>query len=167
MAYHVEADIRFRFNTFHVGELADDDGSGGADPGVIAAIIASSDQELFSIFGSRYPSADPATITTVPAILRDKAADLSIYYLKRRQDRGGRPLDRDEIILWAEKVADGTYIIPGLTPELPESTTEGRAKVFSDREFTRRPGLGELLPAGGSEANEIVDQNELLEDFLP
>ncbi len=160
MAYHVEADIRFRFNTVHITELETD------NPGAIAAAVASSDSELFSIFGSRYPSADPATISAVPAVLRDRAADLSVYYLKKRQGRGSL-LEKQDIIDWAAKVADGTYILPGLTPELPESTTEGRAKVFSDREFTKRPGFGERLPAGGSEANEIVDQNELLQDFLP
>lgn len=166
MAYHIEADIRFRWNTNHTTELADDDGSNTPDAGVIAAIIAGSDSEIFAIIGSRYPSADPATIVTVPAVLRDRAADLSIYYLKRRQERG-RLADKEEIIAWFDKVADGTYIIPGLEPEQPESTADNRARVFSDREFSRRPGFGERLPAGGSAANENVDQNELLEDFLP
>ena len=68
---------------------------------------------------------------------------------------------------WADKVGDGTYIVPGLEPALAELTTIDRAREFSDREFETRSGFGERLPRGGSDNNEILPQDELIEDFLP
>lgn len=171
MPYHDEAAIRLRFNTDLLTQLTDDNGDGTADAGVIAGIVADVDNELFAIIGSRYPSADPANFTPAdaPRAIRSRAVALSIHYIKNRQARGSTPM-LQSILEWLEKVADGTYIIPGLTPAEPELTTLDRAREFSDREFARGGiggGLGERLPAGGSDNNEILPQDELIDTFLP
>lgn len=168
MPYHDEAAIRLRFNTDHLTELTDDDGDGVADAGVIAGIVLDVDDELFGIVSSRYPSADPVNFTpaTAPRSLRSRAVALSIHYIKNRQARGAIPM-LQSIIEWADKINDGTYNIPGLSPAEPELTTIDRAREFSDREFERHHGLGERLPRGGSDNNEILPQDELIDPFLP
>lgn len=164
MPYCVQTDIEKRMNATRLIELADDDGNGAADTGVIAAIIEEADGLLYSAIARRYPDFTPtvATSTTTPKSLRSQSVSLAIYLLEQRQNRHAQA-DWDRIFGpdgWATQVADGRIVLAELTEEQPEITTDDRAKVFSDRQFEREDGFGEALPEGGSGENENIDPTD-------
>ena len=137
MAYCTSANLDTRFHETALRQLVDDDVNGTDDTNVVADAIDDASHELFSYVGQRYSDQDPdqydaSTATTIPRMLRAKAARLAIYYIQQRMP-GSIPDQRvfDEIIAWAQAVAAGDARIDAVTTRKVTSTHKGVARTMA------------------------------------
>ena len=120
--YCTPTQIRYRYNTNEVTDLADDDGDATADSGVIEWIAEEVSLELYSYFYDRYsatalnPVGYTAGSATYP-IVESMASWLSADRLKERQGMGPETGTgaMHPVIEWAGRVRFGTADIPGAT----------------------------------------------------
>lgn len=158
MAYTEEADVRLIANTNSVTQLADDDGDGTADTGVIATAIAWSDGQLYGRIKRRYSSYTPASRTpsTTDATLRHFSAQLAFWHLCKRQHRLPITL-RDEALDWAKEVgSDEGADLDVAATNLPTSTTFDRLREYREKGAIR--DYGEPVPG------DVTDTDD--NDFL-
>src|SRR3972149_4325981 len=110
MSYITNADIEERVGGVAYVQLADDDGNGVADVGVVDEARGGSEGEVNSYLGRRY--AVPINLTTHP----DLAEGLASFILDRAEYRlrlGRPPVPEDarrrhaQAIEWLARVADG------------------------------------------------------------
>src|SRR3972149_3728356 len=115
MGYITNADIEDRVGGVAYGQLADDDGNGVADVGVVDEARLSAEGEVNSYLGRRYTV--PISLTIHPDladVLASFTLDLAEYRLRLR--RPPVPEDarrrRDQAIEWLTRVADGRIELP-------------------------------------------------------
>lgn len=77
MPYATPADLDTRFGAAELLQLADRDGDGIADAGVIAGALAEADAEIDAYLAVKYP----LPLATVPPILVRLACDIARYRL--------------------------------------------------------------------------------------
>lgn len=115
MGYITNTDIEERVGSSAFIQLADDDGNGVADVGVVDEARLGAEGEVNSYLGRRY--AVPISLTTHPDladVLASNTLDLAEYRLRLR--RPPVPEDarrrRDQAIEWLTRVADGRIELP-------------------------------------------------------
>ena len=115
MGYITNSDIEERLGTAAYIQLADDDGNGTADVGVVDEARLGAEGEVNSYLGRRY--AVPISLTTHPdlaEVLASFTLDLAEYRLRLR--RPPVPDDarrrRDQAIEWLTRVAEGRIELP-------------------------------------------------------
>jgi len=115
MGYITNADIEERVGSVALVQLADDDGDGVADAGVVDEARLGAEGEVNSYLGRRYSV--PIDLTIHPDladVLNSFTSDLAEYRLRLR--RPPAPEDakrrRDQAIEWLTRVADGRIELP-------------------------------------------------------
>jgi phage gp36-like protein len=130
MTYCSQDDLQDRLGAEELARLADLDGDGTPDPGVIARALADADATIDSYLGRRYalPVASPDGST--PAVVRTRAMNLAVYFLKLGRDSVTDDV-RDqhaEDMRWLERASLGRAAL-GEAVALPADT--GGARVDS------------------------------------
>jgi phage gp36-like protein len=115
MSYITNFDIEERLGSVAYVQLADDDGNGVADVGVVDEARLGAEGEVNSYLGRRYSV--PVSLTTHPDladVLASFTLDLAEYRLRLR--RPPVPDDarrrRDQAIEWLTRVAEGRIELP-------------------------------------------------------
>lgn len=146
MAYITNADIEERVGSVAYVQLADDDGNGVADVGVVDEARLGAEGEVNSYLGRRY--AVPINLTTHPDladVLASNTMDLAEYRLRLR--RPPVPEDarrrRDQAIEWLTRVAEGRIELPSAVG-VATSTARGTiAATIGEKRVLTRDELNE------------------------
>lgn len=115
MSYVTNADIEERLGSVAFVQLADDDGNGVADVGVVDEARMGAEGEVNSYLGRRY--AVPISLTThsdLADVLASITLDLAEYRLRARRPpipEDARRL-RDQAVEWLTRVAEGRIELP-------------------------------------------------------
>ena len=115
MSYITNADIEERLGNAAYVQLADDDGNGVADVGVVDEARLGAEGEVNSYLGRRYSV--PVSLTTHPDladVLASFTLDLAEYRLRLRRPPvpDGARRRRDQAIEWLTRVAEGRIELP-------------------------------------------------------
>lgn len=145
MGYITNADIEERVGSVAFVQLADDDGNGVADVGVVDEARLGAEGQVNSYLGRRY--AVPINLTTHPDladVLASFTLDLAEYRLRLR--RPPVPEDarrrRDQAIEWLTRVADGRIELPSAVVVAASSAkgtiaaTTGEKRVLTHDELS-------------------------------
>lgn len=145
MAYITNADIEQRLGSDTYVQLADDDGDGTADVGVVNEARIGAEGEVDSYLARRFQlPIDLAAHADIAGVLASFALDLVEYRLRLRRP----PVPKDAVdrharaIEWLKRVADGTIDLPsaaGLaanTARGPVAETTGNQRVLSRDELS-------------------------------
>jgi phage gp36-like protein len=146
MGYITDADIEERLGTAAYIQLADDDGNGIADVGVVDEARLGAEGEVNSYLGGRYSV--PVSLTTHPDladVLASFTLDLAEYRLRLR--RPPVPDDarrrRDQAIEWLTRVAEGRIELPSAVG-IAASTARGTiAAVTGEKRVLTRDELSD------------------------
>lgn len=132
MDYATRSDLEKQLAPAEVVQLADDDGDGVADAGVIERALADAEAEINAYLGTRYR----LPLATVPELIRRLTVDLALWHLYRRRDLAteARSKQHDDAVALLKRLADGTVTL-GLAPSQQE--TPPPSIVSGDRVFTR------------------------------
>ncbi len=141
MAYITNADIEERVGSVALVQLADDDGDGVADAGVVDEARLGAEGEVNSYLGRRY--AVPISLTIHPDltnVLASITLDLAEYRLRLRRPPVSEDARRrrDQVIEWLTRVAEGRIELPSAAG-VAASTARGRiaATTGEKRVLTR------------------------------
>ncbi len=142
MGYCELADLQKYMDQQSVVDLADDDGDGVSDDGVIDEVIAAASAEIDGYISSQYST----PLTTVPAIVRRIAAKLSIneLYLRRTEVRIPDKWDKeiDDVRKMLGKISTGTLQLGTSAPQATGDLCEaGRAETESTFNDTSLAGF--------------------------
>ena len=115
MAYITNTDIEERVGSVALVQLADDDGNGVADVGVVDEARLGAEGEVNSYLGRRYST--PIDLTIHPDladVLATFTLDLAEYRLRLRRPPVSEDARRrrDQAIEWLTRVADGRIELP-------------------------------------------------------
>ncbi len=146
MGYITNSDIEERLGSVAYVQLADDDGNGVADVGVVDEARLGAEGEVNSYLGRRYSV--PVSLTTHPDladVLASFTLDLAEYRLRLR--RPPVPDDarrrRDQAIEWLTRVAEGRIELPSAVG-VAASTSRGTiAAVTGERRVLTRDELAD------------------------
>lgn len=131
MTYATQSDLETRFGAAEILQLADRDGSGAVDTGVVAGALAEADAEINAYLEGRYA----LPLATVPAILVRLACDIARYRLaadtpleevRKRYEDARRMLES----LASGRVRLGLPSVSATVGNLVEVVT-GRDKAFA------------------------------------
>ena len=144
MGYITNSDIEERLGSVAYVQLADDDGNGVADVGVVDEARLGAEGEVNSYLGRRYSV--PVSLTTHPDladVLASFTLDLAEYRLRLR--RPPVPDDarrrRDQAIEWLTRVAEGRIELPSAVG-VAASTARGTiAAVTGEKRVLTRDEL--------------------------
>jgi phage gp36-like protein len=136
MPYITNADIQQRVGAEAYVQLADDDGDGQADTGVVDEVRLGAEGEVNSYLARRY--AVPIDLTThadLAGLLASVTLDLAEYRLRVRrppvpQETLGR---RSQAVDWLTRVAGGALDLPAAAP-VAANTTRGTLGAASGEE---------------------------------
>lgn len=134
MGYCTQADIEKQLPPAQVIQLADDDGDGVADSGVVSDCITRADDEINAYAATRYT----VPFTTVPALIRTISVDLAIWNLHKRRGL----TERDAIKQGYERAI-----------QMLKDLAAGRLSIGET------PGPSET-EVGGPEATTVVDEDD-------
>jgi phage gp36-like protein len=136
MTYIDNSDIEQRLGSSALIQLADDDGNGVADVGVIDEARLGAEGEVNSYLARRYVvPIDLGLHGELADILASAALDLAEYRLRLRRPPVSEDARRrrEQAIDWLSKVADGRIELPSLAP-ITASTTRGTVATVTGEE---------------------------------
>jgi phage gp36-like protein len=136
MGYLTNSDIEERLGSATLVQLADDDGNGIADVGIVDEARLGAEGEVNSYLARRYPT--PVDLVAYPeltAVLASITLDLAEYRLRCRRPPVSDDARRrhDEAVDWLTRIADGRVVLPSLTA-LPASQSAGMVAAGSGEE---------------------------------
>lgn len=147
MAYITNADIVQRVGSAAFAQLADDDGDGLADAGVVDEVRVAAEGELDSYLARRYRT--PILLDEFPelaGLLMAIALDLAEFRLRLRRP----PLAEDVrqrhalTLQWLERIASGVIALPSVAP-LPSAAAGGiGASVFGEPRLLTRGEMADV-----------------------
>lgn len=131
MTYAIKSDLETRFGADEILQLADRDGSGTADTGVVDAVLADADVEIDGYVSVLYT----LPLLTAPALLKQLACDISRYRLWK--DRASEQVRQgyEDAVATLKRISAGTVRLPvnGIEPDAkPGATPLCRLNVFTD-----------------------------------
>ncbi len=135
MTYAAAADLVDRAGIDELLATADRDGDGGIDDAVIAAALASADDDINAYLATRYQ----IPLSTVPTIVRGWAVSIARYRLHRYGAPDHVVRDYKDALQAVRDAGAGRLAIPdaaGLTPASGGSggvSAFGELAVFDDR----------------------------------
>ena len=105
MAYCTQDDLERRIGAADLAALADYDGDGVADAEVVAAAIGDACSLIDSYLSVRFA----VPVSPVPDVLRTRAVDLAVYFLRLRRDSATEDSRRqqEDALAWLRQVAAG------------------------------------------------------------
>jgi len=146
MGYITNSDIEERLGTAAYVQLADDDGNGVADVGVVDEARLGAEGEVNSYLGRRYSV--PISLTTHPDladVLASFTLDLAEYRLRLR--RPPVPDDarrrRDQAIEWLTRAAEGRIELPSAVGVAGSSARGTIAAVTGEKRVLTRDELSD------------------------
>ena len=146
MGYITNADIEERLGSVAYVQLADDDGNGVAEVGVVDEARLGAEGEVNSYLGRRYSV--PVSLTTHPDladVLASFTLDLAEYRLRLR--RPPVPDDarrrRDQAIEWLTRVAEGRIELPSAVGVAASSARGTIAATTGEKRLLTRNELSE------------------------
>ncbi len=147
MSYITNADIEERVGSDAYVQLADDDGDGQADVGVVDETRLAAEGEVNSYLARHY--AVPVDLTThadLADVLASITLDLAEYRLRvRRPPVANEVLDkRAQAIDWLARVADGSLDLPSAAPVAPNTTRGPLGTVTGEERLLSRDELSEF-----------------------
>ncbi len=118
MAYCTQSDIEKRIGTADLAALADYDGDGSADADVVTAAIGDACSLMDSYLSVRFA----VPVSPVPDVLRTRAVNLAVYFLRLGRDSATEDVRRqqEDDIAWLQHVVAG-----GVSLGIEPSATEG------------------------------------------
>lgn len=133
MAYATPQDLETRFGADELLKLADRDGDGLADAGVIERALADAEAEINGYLTARYR----LPLATVPLLLTRLACDLARYALA--EDHTPEPVAKraEEARQLLKRLADGTVNLGLDAAAQPTPPAGGVAVTTGGRVFTR------------------------------
>ena len=145
MGYITNADIEERVGSVAYVQLADDDGNGVADVGVVDEARLGAEGEVNSFLGRRYVV--PISLATHPDladVLASFTLDLAEYRLRLRRPPVPDDLRRrrDQAVEWLTRVAEGRIELPsavGVAASTARGTiaaTTGENRVLTHDELS-------------------------------
>ncbi len=145
MAYITDADIEERLGSATYVQLADDDGDGVADAGVVAEARLGAEGEVNSHLARRF--AAPIDLDVHPelaGLLKSVTLDLAEYRLRvRRPPFGDAALRRyQDSINWLRDIAEGSVELPSAAAVAPAKSkgliaeTAGNERLLSRDELS-------------------------------
>lgn len=141
MACITNNDIEERVDNATLLQLADDDGNGVADTGIVDEARLAAEGEVNSRLATRYQT--PIDLVAHPDLadlLASFALDLAEYRLRLRRPPVSEDARRryDHAVDWLDKVADGRIQLPSSAPVAPRglgATVVGAARVLTHEEL--------------------------------
>jgi phage gp36-like protein len=138
MAYATQGDVAARLAPELFVLLADDDGDGAADQGVIAAALTDAAAEIDQALGGRYVT----PLENAPDVARRWCVDLAVerLFARKREAIGGEHAAAAALARRAlEAIAAGAANLAGAQPRLAdlagENTERGEEPAFGDEEL--------------------------------
>lgn len=133
MSYATEQDLVERAGEVEILQLADRDGSGAADPTVIAAALAHADGVIDGYLAAKYA----LPLASVPELLTAWAVSIARYVLHRDGAPEHVATDYKDAIAALKDVARGLLALPeaaGAAPAAASGTflSDGPAQVFTE-----------------------------------
>ena len=131
MTYAIKSDLETRFSVDEILQLADRDGSGVVDTGVIEAALLDAVEEINGYLSGRYT----LPLASVPALITRLACDISRYRLWK--DRASEHVRKnyEDAVDTLKRIASGIINIPlttGLEPTGPGViVVTARAQAFT------------------------------------
>ena len=141
MTYCSQDDLQDRLGAEEVARLADLDGDGVPDADVIARALADADATIDSYLGRRYTLPVAAPDGSTPSVVRTRAVNLAVYFLKLGRDsvtddvRG----QHEEDVQWLQAASAGRASLAKAAPR-PASSGGGRTDT-RPRLFGRKQPL--------------------------
>ncbi len=145
MGYITNADIEERVGNAAYVQLADDDGNGVADVGIVDEIRLGAEGEVNSYLAKRFQTPiDLGLHPSLSDLLVSISLDLAEYRLRSRRP----PVSEDarrrhtQAVDWLARVSDGRLELPALSAVAASSTkgtiasTTGEARVLSREELS-------------------------------
>lgn len=117
MAYVTDAEIETRLGAATLVQLADDDGDGVADAGVVEEARQSAEGVVNSFLARRYRApVDLSAYPEVADVLRSVTLDLAEFRLRaRRPPMAANALRlHEQALVWLERIAEGVVQLPAL-----------------------------------------------------
>lgn len=146
MAYVTSDDIQERLGGDVLVQLADDDGDGAADAGVIEEVLRGAEGEVNAYLARRYQlPIDLGVHADLVDVLRTVTLDLAEYRLRSRRPPVAEVAIRmrEQAVDWLRRVADGEIELPSATPVPPRSTARPGAASFGDDRVLSREELSD------------------------
>lgn len=133
MAYCIQADILKRIGEADLVSLADYDGDGSPDSDVVARAIDDSDAVIDSYLSVRFT----VPVSPVPDVLRTRAVNLTVYFLRLGRDSATEDVRRqyEDDIEWLTHAVIGKVSL-GIEPSAAEGDRapgvhyEGQSRIF-------------------------------------
>ena len=145
--YLTNADIEERLGSKAYVQLADDDGDGTADVGVVDEARLAALGEVNGYLAQRYETPiDTSIHTELAPLLQSISLDLAEYHLRsRRPPVPSTALRRrDQAVVWLRRVASGSISLPSIKP-LASNTTRGTiASALGDKRVLSRKTLDDF-----------------------
>ena len=137
MPYSTQSDLEKQLPKELLVQLADDDGDGVIDGGIVPDAIQKADDEINAYAATRYT----VPFAPVPPLVRALSVDLAIWNLYARRGRENETVTKryDRAIKLLRDIASGTATL-GETPGPAESETglpEATTTVSDERIFTK------------------------------
>jgi len=135
MAYCTQQDLADRISQTDLVTLSDQNGDGNPDLVVVAKAIRDADALIDSYLSVKFT----VPVSPVPDVLRTRAVNLAIYFLKLGRDsvtEDARKQYEDDV-KWLEAVVAGKVSL-GIAPMPAESTSAGGVRAESKRRIFGR-----------------------------
>lgn len=138
MPYATLADLQNRYGEDAITVLADRDGDGAADAGVVDRALADADAEIDAYLAERYQ----LPLSPVPPLLTRLACEIAVYRLGMEAGGGLTEEKRkryEDVVALLKRLGDGTATLglPADQPAAPRRTTPGLVSG-NQRIFGRR-----------------------------
>ena len=133
MAYCTQADIQKRIGEEDLVALTDYDGDGIPDSEVVARAIEDADAVIDSYLSVRLT----VPVSPVPEVLRTRAVNLAVYFLRLGRDSATEDVRRqyEDDVEWLKEVVSGNVSL-GIEPSAAEGDRapgvhyEGQSRIF-------------------------------------
>lgn len=137
MAYSTQSDLEKQLPQDLLTQLADDDGDGIIDGGIVPEAIQKADDEINAYVATRYA----VPFSPVPTLIKTLSVDMAIWnlYARRRMDSETVTKRYDRAVKLLRDIAEGKASV-GETPGPAESETglpEVSTTVHDGRMFTK------------------------------
>lgn len=140
MSYAIKSDLETRFGADEILQLADRDGSGAVDTGVVEAALADADVEIDGYLAVLYT----LPMTPVPELVKRLACDIARYRLWK--DRASEQVRQgyEDATATLKRIAAGTVRIvivsTGVEPgSKTTATPASRVSAFTDDTLALMP----------------------------
>ena len=152
--YATTTQLETRFDdATELAYLTDNEVAGTPDTAVEEECIASAEGAINTRIGKRYKTPVASTDASVVALLQGQTLDLAEVNMRKRKPPISEQKERqaDKVLEWADRVGDGTYVLPGAStydstvsrdPRLTWSTSDRTQDSDDARLFSRDTASG-------------------------